>query len=477
MVALSVRPSVPQDGPMQPRRDTASLAAVALAFLAVTLVAISAGIAFGYDESVYAGLTRHWLTGAPSSGWDLHRPPGLSVLALVPQAAGLDAEWAHRLIGAAAGLGVVLAAWWAARTIGGAVAGLVAAVALAGSTPLQVESASFLTDVPSTLVLLVLAVLAWRHVRGPSPIGRSFVWLGFLAAAAFYLRYGSIVESAAIGAACAIVAPRRLVEAWPIVAGAALAFVLALVPHVTIALAETGTPWGILAAAGRAAGGGESLPLLSYVRWLPWQLIGPLGAVIAVVGIIGAVRHARTSAFARFAGVTVLVAIAFLGTLVHAEPRYVLFPMTLLVVLGSVEVAALVERVDWRGRAAVVSVAIACLILAAATTSTEIRTRADLFNWKRDVGVDIATVAGPPRLPDCSIIAADVPIMSWYSGCPADNVAWPEGLVASWRFVVDAEGDAPPPEDIGVLTEDAKRWGTYVDGSGRPAAVVYLLAD
>jgi hypothetical protein len=462
---------------MHRRAVTGLLAATAIAFLAMTLAAIGAGIAFGYDESVYAQLTRHWLTGAPASGWDLHRPPGLSVLAVVPQAAGLTSEWAHRLIGAAAGIGVVLAASWLAGSAGGPLAAFVAAVALAAASPLQVESASFLSDVPSTLVLLVIAALAWRQVRRPGPIDRSVVWIGPLAAIAFYLRYGAVVELAALAAATAVVAGPRLVDGWRTVAATALVFGLALIPHVAIAVAETGTPWGILASASRAAGGGNGLPLVTYIAWFPWTLIGPLGAAVALAGIVGAIRHARSSSFARYAGIAALVSFAVLGTVIHAEPRYVLFPMTLLMALGSVEVAALVEGRRWPGRAALAAVAVAGLVLAAVTTATEIRTRADLFDWKREAGRDISAFAGPPRAPDCSIRTADVPILSWYSGCSATGFIGGEELVGSSRFVVlRADGHLQPPGSAADATRDAELWRTYDDGTGRPAAVVYLLA-
>ena len=86
---------------------------------------------------------------------------------------------------------------------------------------------------------------------------------------------------------------------------------------------------GIVAAAGRAAGGGDGLPMLSYIGWFPWRLIGPLGAALALIGIVVCVRHAGDSPFARYVGVAALLPILVLGTVVHAEPRYWLFPMTL----------------------------------------------------------------------------------------------------------------------------------------------------
>ena len=465
--------------------DPTLLIAIVLAFVVPTFVAIAAGIAFGYDEAVYAQLTRHWLTGAPASGWDLHRPPGLSVLAIVPQVVAPGTEWAQRLIGAAAGVAVIVTGWWAARAVGGPLAGVIAAVALAAAAPLQVESASFLTDVPSSIVLLLLAVLMWRHIGGPVPIGGSFAWLGLLAAAAFYLRYGAVIEVAGLAVASAAVAPRKLAAGWRHVAAAITLFLVALVPHIAIAIVETGTPWGILASAGRAAGGGDGLPLLSYLGWFPWALIGPLGAAVALAGILAAIRH--PVGFARFVGVAALVPIAVLGTLVHAEARYLLFPMILLVVLGSVEIAGHLERRE-RGRAlslALAGVAVACLVLAGATTGAEIRTRAENFDWKRDVGLDIGGGAGAPRNPDCSILTADVPILSWYSGCHAVNFLSGGGpdrialMTGSQRFiVVRADGHLQPsPAAVEELVHGAEVWGRYDDALGRPAATVYRLPE
>ena len=178
--------------------------------------------------------------------------------------------------------------------------------------------------------------------------------------------------------------------------------------------------------------------------------------------------------------------ILVLGTLVHAEPRYVLFPMVLLVVLGSVEVARALERRP-RGRrldAALVALAVGCLVLAAAATFMEIRYRADTFDWKREAGRDIGTVAGPVEAPDCSIRTADVPIMSWYSGCHAVNFVGGEAGMApqtgTHRFVVvRADGHLQPsPASVTGGRSPARRSGKLTSTlAGRPAAVVYRLPD
>ena len=454
---------------MERRGELAILAGVVLAFLVPTLGAIGAQIAFGYDEAVYAQLTRHWLTGTPASGWDMHRPPGLSVLGIVPQVLGAETERAHRLIGAGAGLGLVLAGWWTARTVGGTVAGIVAASALAVSSPLQIESSSFLTDVPSTLVLVVVAVLCWRHASGSAPIGWSFVWLGVLAAVAFYLRYGSAVELMGMAVAMVAMAPRKLLAAWRPVVAAVAAVGIALVPHLAISVGETGSPWGIVAGAGRAAGGGGGFPLLSYLAWFPWALIGPIGAMLALFGIVAAFRG---TGFPRFVGLAVVVPVAVLGTIVHAEPRYLLYPMVLLAIAGSVEVVPHLQHVP-ASRHVVAGLVAAAVVLGAATTTWETRTRSDRFDWKREAGRDIGSFDG-----DCSVLTADVPIVSWYSGCPSFNFqSGVDALTASPRFViVRTDGhNQPAPALVQALVADAEIWRTYEDGNGETAAVVYRL--
>jgi hypothetical protein len=290
-----------------------------------------------------------------------------------------------------------------------------------------------------------------------------------------------------LAAAAIAIAPRRLLAARQPIAVAVGVFLIALVPHFAIAVAETGSPWGILAAGGRAAGRGNGLPLVSYVAWFPWRLIGPVGAALALVGIVAAVRipAGPAGAFARFAGIALIVPVAVLGTLVHAEPRYLLFPMVLLVVAGSAVAAPSVERRVERAslRTLVGALALAILVLGAATTAFEMRTRAAAFDWKREVGREIGAETG--RGCDCSVLTADVPIISWYSGCPAVNfLSGPPGdrtelLTGTHRFiVVRADGHLQPtPAEVDALVAGAEPWRTYDDGSGRAAAVVYRLPE
>lgn len=100
------------------RREWLGLSLILAAFLAPVGLGIAANNAFGYDESVYPLLARHWIAGTPISGWGVHRPILLSVLGVLPASLG-GSEWAFRTIGAGFGTAAVVATWWVARSFGG----------------------------------------------------------------------------------------------------------------------------------------------------------------------------------------------------------------------------------------------------------------------------------------------------------------------------------------------------------------------
>ncbi len=472
------------------------LALIGLGFGVPVLVAVARNISFGYDEAVFAQLTRHWLTGAPASGWDIHRPPAISLLGVLVQAIGAGAEWSFRLIGIASGTGVVVASWAIAKRVGGARAGIIAVVALAAAPPLQVESASFLTDVPSTLVLLVLTAAVWRAIdRDTTPAVWSWVVIGFLGAAAFYLRYGAIVSVAGVAVGAAVAAPSVMRAHWNGVAAAAVAFAVLLLPHAVMAIGQAGAPWGILVSAGRAAGGSTSPPILSYLGWFPWALVGPLGALLAFTAVASGVRsivmrqsrqEVRRGSFRRFAGVAVAVQLAVLGTVIHPEPRYVLFPMTLLVILGAAEAGRLLEARRWPGwlRPALLTATVSVLALSAVATTAQIEFRAGAFDWKREVGRDIRSEVLAAGQPSCSVLTSDVPIVSWYSGCPAVNfVGGPLSgrlalLSGEARYVViRTDGHLQPGRDeiAATVLPATELWQEIRDGDGRVVAHLYRV--
>jgi 4-amino-4-deoxy-L-arabinose transferase-like glycosyltransferase len=458
------------------------LAGLLATFVVGVVLEIAANNALGFDESVYALRARSWLSGTPDTGWGLHRPPLLSIVGLPAVAAG-GAEWMLRLVGLVSGVGLVLAAWWWARSAAGEVAGLVAVAALVAAAPLHVESSTFLTDVPSTALLVVLGAGMWRALMCG---GGSLVWLAPLAAAAFYLRYGAIVPIGGLTLAAVVVAPRAMWSERRQAALAAGLFVALLVPHVAIATASTGSPWGILAFAQSAAGRGDRLGILDYLGWLPWQPLGPLAAGLAAVAILAALlratRRQGSPSDGRLVALLLLgaaIPLAVLGTAIHAEPRYVLFPMVLLVIAGAVVIGPLLPR--WRWAIAVAAVVAAVAVVSGiGAAQAEISSRTERYDWKREVGLLLLRAGSA----SCSVAAADVAIMTWYSDCPTYGlIETDEHPLAAlsgadrWVVVADAGPNQPAASilarDLLPHLEPVRR---LVDGRGAPVATLYRVA-
>jgi len=464
---------------------------VAAVFLVPVIIGLSRDNALGYDEALYAQATRRWATlGASSvSGWGIHRPPALPVIGVPLYLAGSGEEWTLRLSGVVSGLVIVAAAWRGGTILAGSVAGIIAALATAAASPIQVEATSYLTDLPSTAVLLVLAVLCLEVLWSPPPRRRDFVLMAVLAVLAFYIRYGAALDVIALVAAAAATRPRAIVSREAAF-GAAVGAVL-LLPHLIGAGTATGSPYGILDAARRAATGDGGVPLGDYVRWLPFDLVGPVGAGLALLAAAMAVRfvarprdidepfRSRGLFLAGAAGLSLLL----IGLSVHAEPRYVLFPLVMLIVLGSGGLGRVVTgptRRTWAVPLVAVVLTVAALV-GLQRTMAVVGDRSARWDWLRTAGRDIAVDA---RGGTCSVLTSDVPIIAWYSGCAGVNYLTGDEpdrlslLTGSRRYIVERSDGHLQPDDSAMrgLTSDATPWRSYRDGFGEEVARVFRLA-
>jgi 4-amino-4-deoxy-L-arabinose transferase-like glycosyltransferase len=458
-------------------------------FAVPVLIGLGRAIALGYDEAVYAGATRSVATlGATEVwGWGIHRPPGLPLVGVPFLVAGGGDEWALRLVGVASGAVIIAAAWWGGRLMAGEAAGVIAAFATAVASPIQVEATAYLTDLPSTAVLLVVAVLCLAVLWAPRRRWQDFALLAALAVLAFYLRYGAALGALSLALA-AIATRRQAILSREAGVGALVGAVL-LVPHLIAAVMATGSPLGILDAARRAAAG-DSLAIGAYPGWLPADLVGPLGAALALLAVALAVVAATASSVAEpFRGrVLFLTGAAVIGLVlvavsVHAEPRYVLFPMLLLIIVGSAGVSRAVSgRADRRWVVAVVGVVlVAAAVLGGLRTVAVIADRESRWDWLRSAGDEIGADAGDGA---CSVLTSDVPIIAWYSGCAAVNyLSGPQAdrldlLGGMHRYIVVRTDGHLQPDDAAMraLLEDAELWRSYRDGFGDEAARVYRAA-
>lgn len=387
------------------------------AWFAIAAITWAGAAPLGHDESQYAIAARDALDGLPARWW-FYLSRGMTAIA-VPGVVLGEGERALRfvplLIG---GIGFAIAVCALARRAVGATAiGGVALLAMAASRNVVRYSTDLLSDFPAaTCLVAALAVIVDEIDRADGP-RRRIVAAAPLLAAAFYLRYGSVLPIAVIVLASVAVGARAIRRRpLPVLATAGV-FLVLLVPHFIEATTKTGSPLGILFI-------GSEVPqehylgegLVTYVASNPFKLYGLAIPVVLVAGIVGVRREPRR----------LLLWLVALGTLVavglttHAQVRYVLLALAILAVLG---VDALWRWLPGRARVPVAAtgIAIAAILWAllarkhlAADENRTARMRATFAA----VGAIRADAAGAP----CTVLGYHYTQLEWYSRCRAPLV-------------------------------------------------------
>lgn len=432
----------PPDAPGR-RRDLVLFAAALVLFAAALVRQVAVGAALGPDEAIYASGGRELVSGVDPSGFGLHRPVGMKVLA----AAGLQlgaSEWALRSIAVAVSL-LFLVAYRAlgSRAVGRWPAAW-AAAAVVTSFGFQRRGGELLSDMPSLLFVVLILHLAVRELDRPGAGARPGPWLlaaAPLAAAAFYLRYGVAGAILGIAGAGAMVWWRPLLAGRRVAVAAAALLLLLVLPHVLHSLEETGSALGILEASGDAAHRsyiGQGLVQLPLVLALEG---GPVLLLLVVVGAVSGWRRLRArrpdDRPAVFLWLVSVFQILTTGLLAHAEFRYFFIGLSGLALVGArTAVDWVVERAEGRRRPAVVAGCVVALTFAA-THVYNIHRYQRLSRIRRvevDAGQVVAAAAAGGR---CAVLTSEVPVIGWYSGCAARNLSTrPERLDVERRFVV-----------------------------------------
>jgi hypothetical protein len=234
---------------------------------------------------------------------------------------------ALRLLSMLSALGAVLLCFDVARRLGGAVAGVVAAVVAASSTALAVYGSFGRMYALFVVVAALFADLFVRALQAPT--------LGSVAAAsaAGWLLpaahpYGAILAFAALVAAAFVWRRRPQRAAWPVAVAvvAAIPFLLAdlrLADRASVGgsgkgLASPGEAWNELVAALSSFAGGDGLPFVFF-------------AVLAVAGTVIAAR--REPAFGVLAASTVVAPVLFVvvrsGSPADLSPRHLFYGLPL----------------------------------------------------------------------------------------------------------------------------------------------------
>lgn len=381
----------------------------------------AANVSIGHDEAVYANKARSWLTDLPDVGFMPTRPvllPGFGYLALAIH----PSLFSLRIVGLLLAIGTLVALYLVGAKLSTPYRAVVAVLVVLTMSTFVDRMAEFLTDISSSGLLLVLAYLVVRTQRDASP--RSIIAAAVVALAALYLRYGVISGIGAIAVAGLVTYGWRAWwrYRWDVL-GAAAVIVVGLVPHFWYAQRSLGSPFGIIAAAGKSAG--QAFPgegLVDYATWLPTVLAGDLGGVLIVAGAVltGAmIWRRRVTESQRWTIVFALAAVLqllVLGASAHGEARFVFFAIMALTLVGIHLLAN-----SFPGYSGVVLLVIASIaaVQVVGTRFTLERAvvggherRAPLMAAAKSVGIEPpCTVVGPA--PTFNI----PPEVGWYTGC------------------------------------------------------------
>ena len=405
---------------------------VALGFVgllvAVGLVRIVIdGGPFGHDESAYLVKARFWVDGTPDTGWRVHRAPALSVIG-VPVLWFTEFEDVYRFVAVVMAVAALAAIALLARRLGGVWTAVLAVLVVGASQSYLRRGSEFLSDVPSA-GLLILAVWLVISVFGERRMGaRALLWLGPILAAAFYFRYQSALSTVGIAVGAIWAWPKLVRTNMRYLSAAAALLLLALVPHFIWAWSAYGSPLGALLNTREhvvRAYVGEGI--VDYVTQFPFELAGPLGAVFIGVGLIWMFWTAGQSFFAsrsdadtrlaRLSLAAVLVAVVPLGIISHGEPRFVFFPMWLLIAVAAMFFVRLAGRLGVRWVVAAATLAVMIWFAGFHFTVFATDRNAEGRQAALQSLLDASEFMKNDGEGTCGVFTMQEPRVNWYSQC------------------------------------------------------------
>ena len=439
---------------------------VVLLLVAVVGIVLIAGLGqLGYDEAVYASKARSYISDTPVDWWELYRPPGIALFGTLAGAAGLS-DASLRVVTLFGGLATLAIVWLVARQLWDASAALFAILGAVGAPVVLSELPLFHNDIASAGLLLLLMWILWDQFAARPAPNRMLLLAAVVAAAAFYVRYGIAVGIVGIGVATLLLWGSRLLAHARLVGLTVLLGVVLFLPHLVLALSTTGSPIGIVTAAGEQVNTtGPRSAFRAYRSWVVPSLFGSIPFALAVAGLIHAGALALSFAFRRTGAsqlrrqLWLLVPAAVSAVLIvlvsHAEPRYMLFPVLLTIISGAGALSAAISLVarPFAHRARAVRV-MGTLVVAIGLAGWAGRVATSQIGsadgqpaaWKA-AGERIAGDADGP----CRVIATQRPLIGWYTTC---EIVRMDGQPAA------AARAAPPTRTYVVFTDrDADRVG------------------
>jgi hypothetical protein len=410
----------------------------ALISLAIFVTAVGALVPlvsrqpFGHDEAVYLAEARSWSEGTPANQWGIYRPIGMSALGWTMLQIS-DDERTVRLAGAVLGALALVATFLFFRSLGNRWIG-VATATVVGASPLFLREASqFFNDVPTAgLLIAVMWLIHIYYLRA----GRdaSIYLAAPLGAAAFYLRYGAIMPLAILAIVTYLILIPRLVARendepvnFKRLGKTILLFILLMIPHFLHSIIGTGNFLGILTLGSDAAGRAYlGQGLVTYIQWIPGNLGGWFLEMAATMTMLFVRTFRERYPALVWCGIVGIGTFIVTGLLVHAEARYVIFPLILLAGTGITMLSIIAAAWSRVGAGALMAVLI---IAAPAYGITQHREIQSFFADREDsllahaYSDAHAAVLEDARGTPCVIWEAQfLPRAVWYTACNAYRI-------------------------------------------------------
>jgi|GEM_PF-1666621 len=390
----------------------------------------------GADEAVYATKARAWLYGTPADQWGIYRPIGMSILGWIVLHFS-DSERSLRLVGVLFGMLTPGVVFFLFRRMSNLWIALGAAAVTATSSLFIVQAPLFLDDIPSSTMLFAALAVIYIYFQS-SGKSNSIYLLPIFIASSFYLRYGTIPAFIAIAVfSYLILLPRFLSMERPNFrkAGhAVLIITLLFLPHFIYSLIATHDLFGVLNSATDVAhrtyiGQG----VVQYINWLPQQIGGWTLGITAILGtattfaMLTAQRTREQYTGLIWVGCIGILTFFLTGFFVHAEQRYVFFPMVLLSGVGVAGIYYILA--DWSLPLAVASPIVIGLIGLYFGVSDYQNSNAYLLQKSGAISNAVLVEALGQMQADsadangCDIwTAINGPRVSWYSKCYVEKV-------------------------------------------------------
>lgn len=394
-----------------------------LLFVLVPLV-IDGGT-LGHDEAAYGVKAKQWLYDTPGSGWSPHRGIAMSLYGYLVLDAG-GGEAGLRLIGLLGVLTLAVAVWLLANRLAGARVAAVSSLAVVAGPAMLRRSTEYLSDIPSAALLVVCAWIVWCELGERDAPSYRLLWVLAPAWLAFYLRYQSALSLGLIGLIAAILWwPKIRSRPGPVITLIGIGLI-GLIPHFIQSVDLRGSPWGILTFTGDIAGRafiGEGL--VDYARDGLWPLagfVGPLAVAGSVAGLVGYWKLEMVRVRLLFLMVPAVLQVLALGLLSHGEPRFVFFPLALIVIAATIAVERW-ARERSRSWAPAVAAAMAVLVVGSfAISSVDARRSvANRADRNRTIEESALLVAAEASEDACSVLTTFSPQMTYYSECETDT--------------------------------------------------------